>query len=461
MDGLRSRGYLVAATVARRPAPARDLAKSWNIAASKRRVHRNHRLLPMWLLPLLGRVGSLATRSYYRFHDEGERVPCVGPVLLVANHPNSLFDPALVVASAGRPVRFLAKEPLIHHPGIGWLIRGSGAIPIYRMSDDPASFNRNDETFRAAHDALAEGAAIGMFPEGISHDLPGLAPLKSGAARLALGAARELGRDFPIIPVGLTFRGKEHFRSEALALVGRRLEWRDLIGERYSPAATRELTRRIAEALREQTVELRSWSDAPIVQAAAAINAAESGDPDRPPVRLRLEREIGAALERLGPEESRELVDEVDEHARTLRSLGLKPGDLQDSPPLRRAAGRFARHLVVLGALGFLGVLGHAIFLVPAHLVQRSVARLEPTPDIRSTYLTLGGALFGSTWTVLLALLAGFTLGIGAAVAVFVTAPLLELAAVVFRDQWGDARAVARGVVVLGSRRAVHADLAR
>jgi glycerol-3-phosphate O-acyltransferase / dihydroxyacetone phosphate acyltransferase len=203
----------------------------------------------MWLLPVLDRVCSVAARSYYRLYIEGERVPGEGPVLLVANHPNSLFDPALVAAAAGRPVRFLAKEPLLHHPGIGWLIRASGAIPIYRMQDDPSSVHRNDESFRAAHEALAGGAAIGMFPEGISHHLPTLAPMKTGAARIALGAVSRIGHSFPIVPIGLTFRGKEHFRSDALVLVGSAIEWEDLVDGARSPGTVRELTRRIAAAL--------------------------------------------------------------------------------------------------------------------------------------------------------------------------------------------------------------------
>ena len=70
------------------------------------------------------------------------------------------------------------------------------------------------------HDALASGAAVALFPEGISHSEPSLAPLKTGAARIALGAAPRAGGAFPIVPIGLVFRAKEIFRSEAHASVG-------------------------------------------------------------------------------------------------------------------------------------------------------------------------------------------------------------------------------------------------
>lgn len=92
----------------------------------------------MWLLPVFSGICDTAVRFFYRFEVKGPAPPRTGPLLLLANHPNSLVDPALVTAAARRPVRFLAKAPLFTHPLVGWLVRGSGAIPVYRRSDDPA-----------------------------------------------------------------------------------------------------------------------------------------------------------------------------------------------------------------------------------------------------------------------------------------------------------------------------------
>ncbi len=78
----------------------------------------------MWLLPALSQVSRLAARTFYRLEVAGERVPGAGPALLVANRPNSLLDPALVSAAAGRPVRFLAKAPLFADARVGWLVAG-------------------------------------------------------------------------------------------------------------------------------------------------------------------------------------------------------------------------------------------------------------------------------------------------------------------------------------------------
>ena len=76
----------------------------------------------MWLYKAMPIFSELATRAYYRVTVAGARIPAHGPVLIVANHNNSLVDPALVAATAERDVRFLAKSTLFTHPLIGWII---------------------------------------------------------------------------------------------------------------------------------------------------------------------------------------------------------------------------------------------------------------------------------------------------------------------------------------------------
>ena len=111
-------------------------------------------------------------------------------------------------AAARRPVRFLAKAPLFSDPKTAWMVRAVGAIPVYRRVDDPTLMRRNTDMFRAAYEVLAHGAALGIFPEGESHSEPAMVSLKTGAARLALGAAERHGPHSPIWPGGLVFRQK-------------------------------------------------------------------------------------------------------------------------------------------------------------------------------------------------------------------------------------------------------------
>ena len=121
-----------------------------------------------------------------------ERVPRTGPVIFVLNHPNGLIDPAFMLCLAPRRVSFLAKAPLFRMPVIGAICRAVEAIPVHRRQDEGSDPSRNAETFETARAVLVRGGTIAIFPEGASHSDPKIRPLKTGTARIALGAAAAL-----------------------------------------------------------------------------------------------------------------------------------------------------------------------------------------------------------------------------------------------------------------------------
>lgn len=410
----------------------------------------------MWLLPLFSRVSSLALRTFYRFRTAGGRVPARGPVLLVANHPNSLLDPAAVAAVAGRPVRFLAKAPLFSDPAVGWLVKGAGAIPVHRAQDDPARMGANTDTFRAAHAALAEGDAVGIFPEGLSHSEPSLAPLKTGAARIALGAAERTGASFPVVPVGLVFPRKERFRSRALAVVGEPVAWDDLAGAGTAdPEAARELTRRIDRALREVTVNVERWEDAPLVECAEEVFAAEFGMPRNPAERVERQGEAAEILARARRDDHaawRALARDVARHQRVLRVLGLRPADLHQDPALRTALGWTLRQLAFFALGAPLAAAGSALFYLPYRLTGVLEARAKPEHDVRATYKLLVGAGAHLAWTGALAAAAWLLLGGRWGLAALLGLPVLGLLTVAVRNRWDEAVDDARRFFLLRSR---------
>ncbi|MFT5510632.1 MAG: glycerol-3-phosphate O-acyltransferase/dihydroxyacetone phosphate acyltransferase, partial [Hyphomicrobiaceae bacterium] len=157
---------------------------------------------------------------FKRVHVEGA-VPKMGPVILVANHFNALLDPVMVTRLVGRNVRFLGKEPLFHTPVLKHLVKGMGTLPVYRAMDG-ADTSKNKDMFAAVYAALGEGNAVCLFPEGVSHNEPQLQSLKTGAARMALGAEAEHGFSLglKVVPVGLVFSDKRRFRSVAATFVG-------------------------------------------------------------------------------------------------------------------------------------------------------------------------------------------------------------------------------------------------
>ena len=394
----------------------------------------------MWLLHIFPRFARFAVGTFYRFTVSGERVPAEGPVLILANHPNSLMDPGLVAAAAGRPIRFLAKAPLFQDRWLGWAIRGSGSIPVYRRSDDPTAMDRNEDMFRAVHQALAEGSAVGMFPEGLSHSEPALAPLKTGAARIALGAARLIGGAFPIVPIGLTFRRKQVFRSETLALIGEPVGWDDLAGRAVEDVeAVRELTDRIAEALREVTLNLERWEDADLVEGAEAIFAAEVPVEPGPAARVERLRATTETLARLRREEHgdwAELAEEVERHLRLLRVLGMTPAALKASIHPHLAAGWVLRNLAffLLGApLALLGIL---VYWLPYRATGIAEARLKAPQDTLATFKTLVGGLIHVGWTILIGLVVWWRWGWIAGVATLLAPPLIGLVTIRVMERW-------------------------
>ena len=204
---------------------------------------------------LIWRLARLVVGAFYRATRVGPALPD-GPVLLVANHPNALIDPAVIASMAGRPIRFVAKSTLFRGHPLGPLIRRSGAIPVYRRMDAGADMSRNVEMFTAVEAALSAGDAVCLFPEGVSHSTGRLAELRTGAARIALGSAMT-GTRVAIVPVGLNFERATRFRSRVTAVFGGPFWCDDLVAQHQpgDAGAVRALTERMGEHLRRLMIE--------------------------------------------------------------------------------------------------------------------------------------------------------------------------------------------------------------
>ena len=135
------------------------------------------------------RLFRFAIEVFYRRVEIAglEHVPRDAPVIFAANHPNGLIDPLFVLCYAPREVSFLAKAPLFRYPVIGWFVKLFDSIPVYRKQDSVAG--SNEETFARAREILEHGGGVAIFPEGTTHSDARLRELKTGAARIALGAS--------------------------------------------------------------------------------------------------------------------------------------------------------------------------------------------------------------------------------------------------------------------------------
>lgn len=122
-----------------------------------------------------------------------ENVPPSGGVIIAPNHI-SHFDPLVVahfVYGAGRWPRFLAKASVFKVPLVGAFLRKVLQIPVERGSVEAV------KSLDVLVDALRQGGAVIIYPEGTTTREPDLWPMrgKTGAARLALLTGA------PVVPV--------------------------------------------------------------------------------------------------------------------------------------------------------------------------------------------------------------------------------------------------------------------
>jgi len=180
----------------------------------------------------------LVTRVFFRAIEVvgKDHIPPQGPVIFVGNHPNSLVDPVVILSSVPRRVSFAARDGLFSMPHLIPILWALGAIPIKRRQDQGEKQVDNHEAFSTLHAVLKRGGAFGIFPEGVSYTESELQPLKTGAARIALSAVRE-GIDVQLVPVGLSYRQRDHFRGRVLVQFGRSISLKDWLDRRVAASA--------------------------------------------------------------------------------------------------------------------------------------------------------------------------------------------------------------------------------
>ena len=385
--------------------------------------------------------------------DGGDRLPERGPVVLIANHLNGLVDGLLLIAVLRRYPRFLGKSTLFWIPPLWPFLKLAGVVRVYRPSDG-APAERNAATFRTSRRLLADGGVVAVFPEGISHNEPAVQPLRTGVARIALGAAVDDGvAGVVVVPVGLVYDAKMRFRSRALVRIGEPIAvdaW--AAPYRDDPqAAVHEMTDALAAELRRVAPEYGSWARAEDLAAVAEI-AATADTETTPEVDLAERERLARALadrEADAPTEVAALRDALGSYELELAVLGLTDRQVRE----HRGTGRVGV-LIAWSAVKTVVALPFAAAGVVVHIVPYELIRLaakQPTNDsMRATVKLLGNfALFTIEYTALAAVI-GRREGVALGVATFAAAPLCGYAAVRVAER------VARTGGVLGGYRAVR-----
>ena len=223
---------------------------------------------------------QVALRVFFRRIEvrHAERMHLPGPLLLAGNHPNTLMDPLLAAVNRRQPIAFLAKSTFFVNPVVRAIMESGNSIPIYRAQDAGTGgpitpeqrAAQNEATFGRCFDYLGNGGTIMIFPEGTSVSERRLRPLKTGAARIALGA--EARHDFKlglkVVPVATNYFDPSKFRSDVLLNVAPPIVVADYAAAyaRNPDEAAEQLTEAIRVALERRLVVSKDAADDALVQ---------------------------------------------------------------------------------------------------------------------------------------------------------------------------------------------------
>lgn len=354
-------------------------------------------------------------------------IPHGAPLLIVANHANSLADPLLLMAFVEGRARVLAKSTLWSHPVLGPLLVLIGALPVFRHRDAGQDVSRNLSTFSRCRLELKRGGSIALFPEGTSHNLPHPLPLKTGAARIALEAAASGAIGLLILPVGLVYEAKGRFRSRVLINIGTPIdpEREARLFEVRPRDAVVELTARIARGLETVTTSYESWNEARLLNLAAAVMGACTLAE-----RFASSRAFLAAYRDLrarDPERMARVASAIEQYEQHLRDLSLFDDDVATASRRSQARLKLLLHLP-------LGLIGAVLNFIPYQITGWVTRRFARTPDEPATYMLMMALLaFPSAWLVLGA--AGWALaGPPGGAFVLLLAPVTGAAALYLRE---------------------------
>jgi glycerol-3-phosphate O-acyltransferase/dihydroxyacetone phosphate acyltransferase len=209
------------------------------------------------LYAILNMVVWVALKIFFRkIRIEGkENIPRSGSVIVVANHPNTFMDPILAaLVMLPKQVHFLANGSIFKTAIARLVLSQLNTIPIYRQQDKTDNRQQqNEKAFRKCFDFLIKGGILLIFPEGNSINERNLRPLKTGTARIALGAEQEQNFELPlfILPIGLNYSKPTHFREEVAIKVGKPVDVRTYL-ERYQAdqlATVTELTTEVHQRI--------------------------------------------------------------------------------------------------------------------------------------------------------------------------------------------------------------------
>lgn len=180
-------------------------------------------------------IVGIAVKFYFRkiTVKNIDLIPDDTPIIFAPNHPGAFMDPIVIASVLKQHLHFLARGESFSNSVSRWIFGNMNMIPIYRSSQSPELMFKNKDVFNKAFDLLESKGSIIIFPEGISKTERRIRKIKTGAARIAMGAEERLNFTLgvKIIPIGLNYSNLHRFQSDVFINVANPISVSDYMNE--------------------------------------------------------------------------------------------------------------------------------------------------------------------------------------------------------------------------------------
>ena len=164
-----------------------------------------------------------------------ENIPKEGPLIFCGNH-RSYIDPPLIVVTAKRDIKFLAKEELYKNKFLAFLGWAFEEIQVKRDEKDVTAIKKSLKD-------LKEGKCIALFPEGTRNGIEKGEKVKDGVAFFAIRSGAK------VVPCGI--KGGKKGEGKLTITYGKPLDY-----SKYRGSKDKEILDKVTNEIMENIIKL-------------------------------------------------------------------------------------------------------------------------------------------------------------------------------------------------------------